>query len=110
MGITAAVMVGVENLHKRPEGTAMTEGKAYRNIMHCYKDGNAWCAIYPMHSNLMDCEAVVFVDEDIRFNEHLGGERDYGPRKALAKLREELFKYKNDNHSVSTSYYCEAWV
>lgn len=89
---------------------ALPEGIAKRNIMHCYKDGNAWCAIYPMGSNLMDCEAVVFVDEDIRFNEHLGGERDYGPRKAIAKLREELFKYKNDNHSLSTSYYCEAWV
>lgn len=73
-----------------------------KNLIHIYLDGDQWCAIYPMGSNLMDCEAVAFSPINISYNEYIGRERDYGVRRALYKLRSE-------NPQIETSYYTEHW-
>lgn len=74
-----------------------------RNLIHIYLDGNQWCAIFPMGSNLMECNAVAFSPINIQFNEHIGRSRDYGKYAALQKLKEE-------NPTLPThSYYSEYW-
>ena len=54
-----------------------------RNLIHLYIDGNQWCAIYPMGSNLMECDAVAFSPVNVQFNEYIGISRDYGKYAAL---------------------------
>jgi hypothetical protein len=73
-----------------------------RDLIHVYLDGNQWCAIYPMYSDLMDCKAVEFSPKNIIYNEHLGRSRDYGMRAAVEKLRE-------NNPDIQTSFYTEHW-
>lgn len=72
-----------------------------RDLIHCYRDGNMWCAIYPMGSNLMDCEAVAFMPEN--YHTQQGGlppltTRDIGGHQAIQKLRDE-------NPNIQCSYY-----
>jgi len=71
-----------------------------RDLIHVYKDGNQWCAIYPMGSNLMDCQAVAFNNKNVQFSTYINRERDYGRYQALDKLRKE-------NPEITRSYYCE---
>ena len=74
-----------------------------KNLIHIYLDGDQWCAIYPMGSNLMDCQAVAFSPINVQYNEHIGRSRDYGRYKVLTKLKEE-------NPTLPThSFYTEHW-
>lgn len=76
--------------------------KTEPNLIHVYKDGDQWCAIYPMGSNLMDCKAVEFSPVDIQYNEFIGRSRDYGMMASVNKLRA-------NNPEIQTSYYTEHW-
>ncbi|MFH1610527.1 MAG: hypothetical protein ABIA91_01425 [Patescibacteria group bacterium] len=73
-----------------------------RNLIHCYLDGNQWCAIYPMGSDLMSCKAVEFAPRNIIYNEQIRRSRDYGMLKAINKLR-------TNNPEIQTSFYTEHW-
>ena len=73
-----------------------------RNLIHVYLDGNQWCAIYPMGSNLMECEAVAFSPVNLQYGEQIGRVRDYGKMAAVEKLRDE-------NPHIDTSFYSEHW-
>lgn len=74
-----------------------------KNLIHIYLDGDQWCAIYPMGSNLMDCDCVAFSPTNKMFNPYLGRERDYGKYAVLYKLKDE-------NQNLPThSFYCEEW-
>lgn len=74
-----------------------------RNLIHIYLDGNQWCAIYPMGSDLMSCKAVAFSPIEKQFNENIGRERDYGKYAVLAKLKKE-------NPDLPThSFYSDYW-
>ena len=73
-----------------------------RNLIHIYLDGNQWCAIYPMGSDIMSCKAVEFSPINIIYNDNIGRSRDYGMRQALNKLRA-------NNPDIQTSYYTEHW-
>lgn len=70
------------------------------NLIYLYRDGDQWCAIYPMGSNIMDCIAVAFSPINIVFNEMLGRSRDYGKWAVLGKIKKE-------NPNITTSFYCE---
>lgn len=69
-----------------------------RNLIHLYMDGNEWCAIYPMGSDLMTCEAVAFNPINIVFNERLESEVDCGGRAAIKKVRDQ---------GINCPVYCE---
>lgn len=74
-----------------------------RNLIHIYKDGSHWCAIYPMGSNLMECDAVAFSPINVLYNENIGRSRDYGKFAALQKLKDE-------NPALPThSFYSDYW-
>ena len=77
-----------------------------REIIDIYKDGNQWCAIYPMGSNLQECVAVEFAPERnvVVQTDGFGSTRirDYGRFDALERLKL--------NHSLPTdSFHCEYW-
>ena len=72
-----------------------------RDLIHCYKDGDHWCAIYPMGSDLMDCHAVAFMPENYQTDKNglpPFQTRDYGQRQAIQKLRDE-------NPEIKASFY-----
>lgn len=72
-----------------------------RNLIDLYKDGDHWCAIYPMGSNLMECLAVAFSPIKVLSSEVANRNRDYGKWEALQKLKDE-------NPNLPThSYYSE---
>jgi hypothetical protein len=74
-----------------------------RNLIHIYKDGNEWCAIYPMGSDIMSCEALAYAPVNVNFNEQIGRSRDYGKYQVLQKLKDE-------NPNLPThSFYCDYW-
>ena len=74
-----------------------------RNLIHLYKDGNQWCAIYPMFSDIMNCEALAFSPIDVQFNKNIGRDLDYGKYRVLQKIKEE-------NPNLPThSFYSDYW-
>ena len=73
------------------------------NLIEITKDGDQWCAIYPMGSDLMTCIAVAFSPVDYHFNDMIGRWRDYGFREVLDKLKRE-----NPN-LPTTSFYSDFW-
>ena len=74
-----------------------------RNLIHIYQDGNQWCAIYPIGSNLMDCLCVAFSPVNIVYSESIRRSRDYGRFQAKQNLI-------NENPDLPThTHYCEHW-
>jgi hypothetical protein len=72
-----------------------------RNLIHLYTDGDQWCAIYPMGSNIQDCVAVAFAPKDFQESKMLNRTIDYGKWNCLEKL-------KSENPDLPThSFYCE---
>jgi hypothetical protein len=72
-----------------------------RNLIHLYIDGDQWCAIYPLGSDIMNCQAIAF--SPVRWVKNYDGiEKEYGRWAALQKLKDE-------NPSLPThSFYCES--
>jgi len=71
-----------------------------RNLIHLYKDGDQWCAIYPLGSDIMSCEALAF--SPIQWSKNYEGiEKEIGKYAVLQKL-------KNENPNLPThSFYCD---
>ncbi len=83
--------------------TAMTPEQVTlrcKNLIHLYIDGDQWCAIYPMFSDIMSCTAIAF--SPIRWTKnHEGRDVERGKFDVLAKI-------KSENPNLPThSYYCE---
>lgn len=74
---------------------------ATKDLIHLYRDGDQWCAIYPIHSDLMTCQAVAFSPINVKFSQAVERERDYGRFAALKKLQDE------NPELQGKSWYCE---
>jgi hypothetical protein len=60
-----------------------------KDLIDVYLDGSHWCAIYPMGSNIMDCQAIAFTPINKVYNIYLERTRDYGKYQVIDLIRKE---------------------